>query len=84
MTLEELCKDEKVTGRLNKVSKKLKSLEFLLECKEVELTLFKRNARIYSKIQNEIQIIQTKLDELKREDLLSIAAGKVPKEEIVR
>lgn len=83
MTLEDICKEEKVRGRLNKVAKKLASLEFLLECKEVELTLFKRDSRIYAEIQNEIQIIQIKLDELRREDLLAIAPGKIPKEKIV-
>ena len=78
MTLEEICKNKEVRGRLNKVGKKLEKLEFLLECKEVELTLFKPGCHLYSEIQTEIKIIETRLDELKRVGLLSVAAGKVP------
>ena len=41
MTLEDICKDKKVRGKLNQVAKKLEQLEFLLECKQVELTITK-------------------------------------------
>ena len=78
MTLEDICKDKVVRGRLNNVSSKLERLEFLLDCKEVELTIFKSGSQLYMEIQKEIKVIQTKLDELKRVDLLSVSSGKIP------
>jgi hypothetical protein len=84
MTLEDICKDKMVRGRLSNVSKKLERLEFLLECKEVELTIFKSGSRLYMEIQKEIKVIQTKLDELKRQGLLSVGIREIPGEGIIR
>ena len=57
MTLEEICKNKEVRGRLNKVGKKLEKLEFLLECKEVELTLFRPGCHLYAEIQKMLPLI---------------------------
>lgn len=78
MTLEDICKEEKVGGKLNRIARKCERLEFLLDCKQVELTIIKSGSQLYMEIQKEIKIIQTKLAELKREGLLSVTAGKVP------
>lgn len=75
MTLEDICKEKTVRGKLNQVARKLERLELLLECKQVELTIIKPGCRLYMEIHKEIKTIQTRLDEVRRVDLLSVSAG---------
>jgi hypothetical protein len=84
MTLEELCKENQVRGRLNQVVGKLEKLQFLLECRQVELTIIRPGSQLYTEIHKEIKIIQLRLGELKSESLFSISARYVSEKEVVR
>ena len=82
MTLEELCKDKGVRCQLNQVDGKLEKLQFLLECRQVELTIIRPGSQLYTEIHKEINIIQVRLDKLKRESLFSVSSRYVSEKEV--
>lgn len=84
MTLEELCKDKEVRGRLSQVAGKLEKLQLLLECRQVELAIIRPGTPLYTEIHKEINVIQVRLDKLKRQSLFPVSARYVSEKEAAR